>query len=143
LASLNTEVKELNLRAQAARILGGEVDPEKKLYANGVFFHEGDRLQFQKKSRVYGVDNSDHGTVTGLDPERQRISVRLDEGDREITVDLGQYSGENLRLGYASTTHKAQGASIPHVHVLMGGPLTDLHMGYVQASRSIISTHLF
>src|SRR5262249_4388985 len=65
------------------------------------------------------------------------------EGGREITVNLKEYSGNNLRLGYASTTHKAQGASIPHVHVLMGGPLTDQHMGYVQASRSQVSTHLF
>lgn len=143
LASLNAEVKELNLKAQAERIRAGVVDAEKKIYANGVFFHEGDRLQFQKRSRPLGVENSDMGTVTKVDPEHDRIFVRLDEGAREIMVDLKRYSGENLRLGYASTTHKAQGASIPHVHVLMGGPLTDLHMGYVQASRSQESTHLF
>jgi ATP-dependent exoDNAse (exonuclease V) alpha subunit len=143
LASLNVEVKELNLKAQAARILAGEVDPEKKLYANGVFIHEGDRLQFTKRSKPYGFENADTATVLGVDTEKQRISVRLDDGDREITIDLKRFSGENLRLGYASTTHKAQGASIPHVHCLMGGPLTDLHMGYVQASRSIVSTHLF
>lgn len=143
LASLNAEVKELNLKAQAERIRAGVVDAEKKIYANGVFFHEGDRLQFQKRSRPLGVENSDMGTVAKVDPEHDRIFVRLDEGAREIMVDLKRYSGENLRLGYASTTHKAQGASIPHVHVLMGGPLTDLHMGYVQASRSQESTHLF
>jgi conjugative relaxase-like TrwC/TraI family protein len=143
LASLNTEVKELNLRAQAERIRAGVVDAEKKIYANGVFFHEGDRLQFQKRSRPLDVENSDTGTVLRVDRERQRILVRLDEDNRVITVDLKRYSGENLRLGYASTTHKAQGASIPIVHVLMGGPLTDLHMGYVQASRSQESTHLF
>ena len=143
LASLNTEVKELNLRAQAARILAKEVNEEVKLYANGVYFHEGDRLQFLKRSRVYGIENADTGTVVALDADREKITVRLDEDNREITVDLRKYSGENLRLGYASTTHKAQGASIPHVHVLMGGPLSDLHMGYVQASRSQESTHLF
>lgn len=143
LASLNAEVKELNLKAQAERIREGVVNAESKLFANGVFFHEGDRLQFQKRSKAYGFENSDTATVLGVDPDRRRLTVLLDAGDRVVTVDLNRYSGDNLRLGYASTTHKAQGASIPHVHCLMGGPLTDLHMAYVQASRSRVSTHLF
>ncbi len=143
LASLNSEVKELNLQAQAERIRAGEVDPEKKIHANGVNFHEGDRLQFQKNSRELGVSNSDMATVLKVDSLRKRITVRVDDDGREINVALNRYQPENLRLGYASTTHKAQGASIPFAHVLMGGSLTDLHMGYVQASRSQKSTHIF
>ncbi len=143
LASTNAETKELNLRAQAERIRDGRIDPEKKLYANGVFFHENDRLQFQKRSRVMDIENSDSGTVVRVEPERGRLTVKLDKDGRELTVDLKRYAPENLRLGYASTTHKAQGASLPVVHVLMGGALTDLHMGYVQISRSTRSTHLF
>jgi conjugative relaxase-like TrwC/TraI family protein len=143
LASRNSEVKELNLRAQAERIRAGEVDPEKKIYANGVYFHEGDRLQFLRNSTELAVSNSDTATVLAVDAERERLKVRHDEDGREIEISLKRYSPENLRLGYASTTHKAQGATLPHVHVLMGGMLTDLHMGYVQASRSQKSTHLF
>lgn len=143
IGSLNCEVKELNLRAQSERIRAGAVDPEKKLYANGVFFHEGDRLQFQKRSRVMAVENSDNATVTKVEPEKDRLTVTLDKDGRQLTVDLKRYAPENLRLGYASTTHKAQGASLPVVHVLMGSSLDDLHMGYVQISRSIKSTHLF
>lgn len=143
LASLNSEVKDLNLRAQAERIKAGEVDPDKKLFANGVFFHQGDRLQFQKNSKELGVTNSDTGTVLKVNPLLQRLTVQLDDSDRAVTVSLKRYAPANIKLGYASTTHKAQGASIPHVHVLMGGPLTDFHMGYVQASRSQISTHIF
>jgi Ti-type conjugative transfer relaxase TraA len=143
LASLNSEVKELNLRAQAERIRAGEVDPEKKLFANGVFFHEGDRLQFAKKLGELGVENSDTGTVLRVNPRQERLWVRHDDDGRIIDLSLKRYSPENIRLGYASTTHKAQGATIEHVHVLIGGPLTDQHMGYVQASRSRKSTHLF
>jgi len=143
LASLNSEVRELNVRAQAERIAAGLVNPERKIHANGFSFHEGDRLQFQKNSRELGVSNSDTGTILSVDPVRQRITVRLDQDGREIAVSLKRYAPENIRLGYASTTHKAQGASISFVHVLMGGPLTDLHMGYVQASRSRKATHLF
>jgi ATP-dependent exoDNAse (exonuclease V) alpha subunit len=144
LAARNSEVKEINLRAQAERIRAGEIDPEKKIFANGVFFHEGDRLQFQKNSRVMDVSNSDSATVLKVDPDRQMISVRLDKDEREITVNLKRYSPENLRLGYCSTVHKAQGASLPVVHVLLGNSgMLDLHMGYVMASRSIESSHLF
>lgn len=142
LASLNSEVKELNLLAQAERIRAGVVDPDKKIFANGVYFHEGDRLQFQKNSKELGVSNSDMGTVLTVNPLLKRLTVEHDDG-REITVSLKRYSPDNLRLGYASTTHKAQGATIPHVNVLVGGPLTDLHMAYVQASRAQKSTHLF
>jgi ATP-dependent exoDNAse (exonuclease V) alpha subunit len=143
LATLNCEVKELNLRAQAERIRAGEVDPEQKLYANGVYFHVGDRLQFTQNSTELGVLNADTATVLRVEPDRERLFVRLDEGGREVAVSLKRYSPENLRLGYASTTHKAQGATLPYVHVLMGGSLTDEHMGYVQASRSRKSTHMF
>lgn len=143
IAALNCEVKELNLRAQAERIRAGEVDPEKKLHANGAFFHVGDRLQFLQNSTELGVSNADTATVLKVEPERERLFVKLDEDSREIAVSLKRYSPEKLRLGYASTTHKAQGATLPYVHVLIGGTLTDQHMGYVQASRSQIATHLF
>jgi ATP-dependent exoDNAse (exonuclease V) alpha subunit len=143
LGSLNSEVKELNLRAQAERIRAGEVDAERKIYASGVYFHEGDRVQFLKNSTPLGVANADTGTVLRVDPERERIRVKLDDTQREIDVSFNRYQPENLRLGCASTTHKAQGATVPHVHVLMGGMYSDLHMTYVQASRSQISTHLF
>jgi conjugative relaxase-like TrwC/TraI family protein len=143
IANLNCEVKELNLRAQAERIRSGEVDPEKKLFANGFLFHEGDRLQFLKNSTELGVSNANTGTVLKVEPERERLFVRLDKDDQEIAVSLKRYPPEHIQLGYAGTTHKAQGATLPHVHVLMGGVLTDQHMGYVQASRSQLSTHLF
>ena len=97
LASLNSEVKELNLRAQAERIRAGEVNPERKIHANGVYFHEGDRLQFQKNSRELGVSNSDTATILAVNPERKRISVRLDQDDREITV-------SRFRTGFTART---------------------------------------
>jgi conjugative relaxase-like TrwC/TraI family protein len=143
LAPLNVEVKDLNLRAQAERIKAGEVDPDRKIHANGVFFHVGDQLVFRQNSKKeLGVLNGEAGTVLSVDPLLKRLTVRHEDG-RTIPVNLKRYSPENLQLAYASTTHRAQGATIEHVHVLMGGPLTDQHMGYVQASRSKISTHLF
>ena len=147
LAGLNSEVRELNLRAQAERIRAGAVDPERKLFANKVFFHVGDKVQFKHPSRFYDIVNSDTGTVLKVDPERSRITVKLDRDSREVEVNLSprakRYSANHLRLAYAQTTHSAQGDTLPHCHVLLGGPMTDLHLGYVQASRSKESTYLF
>ena len=56
---------------------------------------------------------------------------------------LRDYGAKNLKLGYASSVHKSQGRTVEHCHVLMGGHMSDLHLGYVQASRSRESTHLF
>jgi len=142
-AATNHEVREINLAAQAERIKAGVVDPGRKLFANGVFFHVGDRLQFRLNSRKLGIDNADLATVLDVDPLRNVVTVRMDKDRREVAVDLRRYSPEKLVLGYASTTHAAQGASIDHVEVLMGGGPTDLHMGYVQLSRARLSTHVF
>lgn len=141
LASLNHEVMQINLQAQAARILAGEVDPEKKMLINSVFAHVGDRVQFLKPAKTHQVVNGDEATVLAVAPEKNRITLRLDD-EREITLDLKRFSGDGLRLGYATTTHKAQGATVDHCLVLMGGPLTNGHMGYVQVSRARISTTL-
>jgi ATP-dependent exoDNAse (exonuclease V) alpha subunit len=119
------------------------VDPERRVFANGVFLHVGDQIQFKKNSRPLGVDNADLGTVTGVDPDRGRLSARLVKDGREVTVDFKRYSAENVRLGYALTNYAAQGASLPHVHCLMGGSTTDLHEGYVQVSRHTKTSHLF
>jgi ATP-dependent exoDNAse (exonuclease V) alpha subunit len=91
-----------------------------------------------------GVWNSDTATVLAVDQARQTLRVKLDKDEREIVVNLGRYSPANLRLSYVNTVHKCQGASLPKVHVLVGNSgMLDLHMGYVMASRSVESTHLF
>ena len=147
IASLNHEAKELSLLAQSERIRAGLVDPDKKLYANGVFFHVGDKLQFKHPSKFYDIVNGDTATVLGVDPDRNRLIVKVDRDAREVEINLSpqskRYSPNHLRLSYAQTTYAAQGATIPHCHVLLGGPMTDLHTWYVQVSRSKISTYLF
>jgi hypothetical protein len=98
---------------------------------------------FLKKSKELAIDNGHMGTVLRVDESGKKITVRVDGGNRELTINFARYSANNFALGYAATTHKTQGETLAHVHVLMGGPMTDQHLGYVQVSRSKISTHLF
>jgi ATP-dependent exoDNAse (exonuclease V) alpha subunit len=49
----------------------------------------------------------------------------------------------HLKLGYALTTHKAQGATTENAYVLLGGPSQDRELSYVQASRARGTTRFF
>jgi conjugative relaxase-like TrwC/TraI family protein len=144
LTSTNATVTELNRRCQAARIEARVVSADKKIFANGVFLHEGDRMMFLKKSKELDVDNGDAATVLHVDPERQRLTAKLQRDGREIAVNFQRYSGKNLALSYCGTNHKLQGQTEPIVHFLMDSPgMLERSAVYVATSRSQRSTHIF
>lgn len=143
LASLNDEVTRLNKLAQIERREAGLLGDRRIFLGNSCHAHENDRVQFTRRTRRFGgIENGWAGTVLSADEDAGQISVRLD-GGRTVTVALSEYEPGNIRLAYASTVHKAQGATVPVAHVLLGGPLQDKHVGLVAASRSRESTHLF
>ena len=143
LAGLNAHVLTLNRQCQAQMILAGKIDPEKKLFFQNVYLHEGDRIQFTKRSTRHKVENSWLGTVEAVHPERNALTVRLDKDDRLVTLKLDELPKDALRLGYASTTHKAQGKTVDYCYVLMGGPLANRHLAYVQTTRHRKDVRLF
>jgi ATP-dependent exoDNAse (exonuclease V) alpha subunit len=143
LASLNAEVRAINRQCQEERLRAGELR-EEKLSVGGDDIHVHDRVLLTKRDRKLGVENGFMGEVIRIDQEMATLRVRLDQdGGRSVAITVEEYGAKNIRLGYASTVHKSQGRTVEHCHVLMGGHMTDLHLGYVQASRSRESTHLF
>nr|WP_261360631.1 MobF family relaxase [Aeoliella straminimaris] len=48
-----------------------------------------------------------------------------------------------IRLAYAFTTHKLQGATVDHTYVALGDSMTDREMSYVQGSRHHKSLQLY
>src|SRR5262249_44802918 len=143
LACLNHDTRELNLMAQAERIRAGEVHPTEKIYINKFYLHLNDCCQFTKPASSMDIQNGDVGTVTSVDPKKNRLTVKLEKDGREVLIDLKRYSPDNFRLSYAQTCQKLQGATGPHVHILLGGPMADLHTGLVSLSRSRVSTYAF
>ncbi|RUL88008.1 MobF family relaxase [Tautonia sociabilis] len=139
LASLNVEVRTINRMCQAVRLEAGQLG-ERALHVDGDRIHEGDRIQFTKRSRALGIENGFTGDVLRVDERERTLAVRLDKGGREVTIRTEDYA--HIRLAYCSTVHKAQGRTVERAHVLLGGPLTDRHLAYVQASRSRGETHL-
>ena len=143
-AALNREVGELNDLAQALRLHAGAIDPTQKIsiHRKGSRFEPaatetfclGDRVTVTKKSRKYGVENGDTGTLTGISRTRlsKTISVLFDD---ETTPRILPLRKVPVRRGYAFTTHKLQGGTADNVYVAMTGPMLNLQMAYVQMSR--------
>ena len=68
------------------------------------------------------------------------MSVKLDSGHK-ITIQTDSFP--HIQLGYAATTHKAQGATTNKAYVLGGGPMQARELSYVQASRAKLETEFF
>ncbi len=155
LATTNTEVGVLNRMAQDERRRAGELGGFRARVASAGFFlgtpavrvgedwlYEGDRCLFTKNARSLGVNNGHLATVVRIDKVKNTFTARLD-GGRVVTVPLTYYGSENIRLGYAVTSFKAQGATVLNAYVLFGGAQQHRELSYVQVSRASGETRLF
>lgn len=129
----------LNRMAQEERRKAGVLSDE-SVRVGGDNFHVGDRVLFTQKSTLLGVVNGSMGEVTGLDAGKGALSVRLDDGG-QARFRIEDYN--HLKLGYAMTSHKGQGATVERAFVLAGGSMQDREISYVQTSRSRGDTHIF
>ena len=113
---------------------GRERLAKEKLSVGGDDIHLHDRVLLTKRERKLGVENGFMGEVVSIDHEKDGLLIRLDRRGWPVSLRVEEYGAKNIKLGYASTVHKSQGQTVEHCHVLMGGHMTDLHLGYVQAS---------
>jgi Ti-type conjugative transfer relaxase TraA len=133
------EAATINKLAQEARKVAGELG-QRTVRVDGTLLFEKDRILFTKNSRLYGVKNGNLGTIEKIDERSDTITAKLDTGQR-VTVSLSHY--QDIRLGYAITTHKGQGVTVEKSFVLAGGEMQDRELSYVQASRARRETRLY
>ena len=139
LAGTRKDVQTLNRHAQDERLKAGELGAD-PLRRGSDLFYLNDRVMFTANKRTLGVQNGSKGTVCGLSVEGGRMSVKLDSGHK-ITIQTDSFP--HIQLGYAATTHKAQGATTNKAYVLGGGPMQARELSYVQASRAKLETEFF
>ena len=84
--------------------------------------------------------NGDRADVVGV--SEHGMTVRLSSGAR-VTIHEDAAALVAPQLGYASTTHSAQGATVDKVFVLAGGSMQDREATYVQASRARVDTRIY
>ena len=138
LAGSNLDVTALNRMAQEKRLAAGLLDKE-FLYFNGEDFHVRDRILFTRNSSLHDVKNGQLATIENI--EGKAITVRMDDGNKRKTIHIEDY--DHLKLGYAMTTHKAQGVTVDKSYVLVGGVMQDRELSYVQMSRARKETRLY
>lgn len=140
LAGTREEVAQLNELCQSARASAGALGTD-AVAVGEQSFRIGDNILFTKNSRLYHIKNGNRGTVLAFNHLTKTMAVRLTTTQKEVFIPYRSFT--DLQLGYAMTTHKAQGATVPSVYVLLGGPMQDRHLSYVQSTRACESTRLY
>jgi DNA primase catalytic core len=124
LAPTRERVAELNQRARTQRLAGTLPDREVDL-ADGNQASAGDTIITRQNNRLLRiaandwVKNSDRWTVLSVHPKRG-IRARHTRSGRLVTLPT-DYVAEQVELGYASTTHTAQGITADTMHGLLVG----------------------
>ncbi len=139
LASEHQDVNELNKLAQAKRSTANELGKD-LVYIGGTKFFEGDRVLITRNDRTLNVRNGQLGTVRHANSKFDRMTVTLDSG-QFVSIKVNNFP--HVQLGYAVTTHKAQGMTAKNTFVLVGGAMQDRELTYVQASRGKSVTQFF
>jgi exodeoxyribonuclease V alpha subunit len=121
----------LNLRLQERLNPGHEAMPEAR--AGGRVYRPGDRVLQLRNDYDLQVFNGDLGTVQGVDPVAQELTLVLDDGRTVRYPYAGLFA---LTHAYAISVHKAQGAEFPGVVI----PLLTSHA--VMLGRTLLYTAL-
>ena len=110
LASRRASVDSLNRIARARLRAEGGLGPD-ELVAGGPTFAVGDAVIASRNEYRLGILNGSRGTVTVVDCSRRRLTIQTIEG-RTIDVPTTYMAAGHLTHGYATTVHKAQGATV-------------------------------
>lgn len=155
LTSTRAEASQINLGVQQRRLAAGQLQGESALLKNGERVYEHDRIMLTRNDYRLGARNGMLGTVISVQQpqwrgEAVRLEVKVDSPTLQlgsnkqvssIVIDLEQYS--DVQLGYAVTTHKAQGATVKVSYVLLGESMLNKEMAFTQLTRASHSTVIY
>ncbi|GLS35009.1 conjugal transfer protein TraA [Mesorhizobium tianshanense] len=134
LAHLRRDVRSLNDLARGKLIERGILETGHAfLTEDGARrFAVGDQIVFLRNENSLGVKNGMIGKV--IEARSGHFVATLGEGDQLHRVAVDQRFYRNVDHGYATTVHKAQGATVDRVKVLATLSL-DRHLTYVAMTR--------
>ncbi len=145
IAADNATVARLNARARLDRITTGEVEPDGIELHDGTHVGLGDHIVTRLNSRRlrYGttsfVQNGDHWTVIHRWPDG---SLTVQNHNNETVTLPTAYVQESVELAYATTAHRAQGATVDTAHLVVTDHLTRALL-YVGLTRGRHSNHAY
>jgi ATP-dependent exoDNAse (exonuclease V) alpha subunit len=138
-ATRHADVDDLNHRARrrlaAAGVLGDDVTIGERHFAVG-----DDVVATRNDYRIM-VFNGTRATVTGIDIHARSIEA-VDPAGHEMTIPFAYAEAGHLSLGYATTIHKAQGATLDKTFVLADDTL-HRERSYSSLSRGVEANDLY
>lgn len=138
-ASTRLETVTINRLCQQALLDEGKLSA-KSISVGRYELRVGDTVVVTKNNSALMVRNGTQGTVVGINNETSEVKLRIDNG---LTVRIDIDAFPHLDVGYCTTTHKGQGQTVESAFVLVGGPMTDRELSYVQGSRARGTTRLY
>ncbi|GAA1713466.1 hypothetical protein GCM10009745_72220 [Kribbella yunnanensis] len=145
IAADNATVARLNSRARLDRITSGEVEPDGIELHDGTHVGVGDHVVTRLNNRRlrYGrtgfVQNGDHWTTIHRWPDG---SLTVENHNAETVTLPATYVQESVELAYATTAHRAQGATVDTAHLVVTDHLTRALL-YVGLTRGRHSNHAY
>lgn len=146
-ASSNEDVAALSARARVDRIAAGHVEPGGVVISDGNRACAGDWVVTRRNQRtlaLFGgrdfVKNGDMWTVTARNADGSLDVAHHNHGGHvRLPAD---YVKEHVALAYATTAHRAQGATVDVAHALIDAATTRETL-YVAATRARQATTLY
>lgn len=139
MAVRRSDVDDLNGRARAYLVTTGAVSgPE--LVVDDRPFRAGDDIVCLRNDRRLGVCNGTRATVDAVDVDEGTLTITVD--DHRVRLPASYLEAGHIAHGYATTIHKAQGATFDR-GLLLGTDEVWRERGYVAMSRGRASNHLY
>lgn len=144
----------LNARAHRDRVADGLVAPAGVTTVAGEQIGPGDRIVTRRNDRTLHPDgagphayvrNGDLWTVTLTYPDGSISATRTRSATGTAPVSIllpSHYVAHDIELGYASTTHRAQGTTVDRAHVLAHPGMARENL-YVAMSRGRHANHVY
>ena len=114
LAHRRSDVRDLNARARERMRAAGRLGPD-QLHAGARALAVGDRVATTRNDRHQDLVNGQRGEILAIDGAT--FTVRFDGGQTR-RIALAYAEAGHLEHGYASTAHRAQGATVDRAFVL-------------------------
>ena len=146
IAADRATVRALNERARAERVAAGLVSAAGAPLHDGLVAGVGDRVVTRRNDRRLGagsrwVKNGDTWIVTAVTADGG-VTVQRPGGGPAVWLPAG-YVAEHVELGYATTAHRAQGATVDTAHAVVAGPGTTREVLYVMLTRAREANHVY
>jgi conjugative relaxase-like TrwC/TraI family protein len=139
-ATRRSDVDDLNRRARERLQAAGQLDID-QLLLGGRRFAVGDEVLTTRNDYGLGVLNGTRATVSALDFTTGDVAI-LPEDGRQVVLPFAYAESGHLTHGYATTLHKAQGATLRQAFLLADDTITH-QRGYSGLSRGTAGNDVY